>query len=147
MSSREQNLSDDLGFYFKRIDVMMVKQVNAALKEYGMTFSQMKVLVYILGHEGERINLRDIEERFELTHPTVVGILKRMEQKGLIESIQNPSDRRSRNIVPTQKAYEVDEEMKSAREKLNRSIASKITDTQLAQLRDLLELVYSGLCE
>jgi len=139
--------NDDIGFYFKRIDVMMVKQVNEALKEHDVTFSQMKVLSYILAHENEKINLRDIETEFELTHPTVVGILNRMEQKELIRSEQNPSDRRSRNIIPTDRARDVARDMCEAKQELNRKLTSKITDAQLDELRGLLELVYNGLCE
>ena len=41
---------------------------------------------------------RDIEEAFQLSHPTVSGILTRLEKKEFIELYPDPADRRCKRI-------------------------------------------------
>ena len=48
--------------------------------------------------EGEKTTLRDIEEYFGVSHPTVTGILRRMEAKGLVTGCTDGEDRRCRVI-------------------------------------------------
>ncbi len=78
----------------------------------GLTPAQLFVLHYIAKHQGENICHRDIEKQFELTHATVSGIISRLEAKGFINCYADENDRRYRNIVITDKAKCVEDEMK-----------------------------------
>ena len=78
----------------------------------GLTPAQLFVLHYIAKHQGENICHRDIEKQFELTHATFSGIISRLEAKGFINCYADENDRRYRNIVITDKAKCVEDEMK-----------------------------------
>ncbi len=78
----------------------------------GLTPAQLFVLHYIAKHQGENICHRNIEKQFELTHATVSGIISRLEQKGFINCYADENDRRFRNIIITDKAKCVENEMK-----------------------------------
>ena len=54
---------------------------------------------------------RDIEEEFHLSHPTVSGLLSRLEKKGFIEFRPDPEDRRCKRIYLLPKGRECNETM------------------------------------
>lgn len=54
---------------------------------------------------------RDIEQHFHLSHPTVSGILSRLEKKGFIELRSDETDRRCKRIYILSKGRECNERM------------------------------------
>lgn len=62
----------------------LVKFRNQDLSEYGLTSVQAEVISFLLKNKGEQINIQDVQSNLMLTHPTVIGIVKRLELKGLI---------------------------------------------------------------
>ena len=73
------------------------QQVTAALTEMDLTASQGPVLGYI-AHRQLPPCARDIEEEFHLSHPTVSGLLSRLEKKGFVEFFPDEHDRRCKRI-------------------------------------------------
>ena len=49
---------------------------------------------------------RDVEEAFQLSHPTVSGLLNRLEKKGFIVLQSDPADRRCKRICLLPKGKE-----------------------------------------
>ena len=62
----------------------LVKFRNQDLLEYGLTSVQAEVISFLLKNRDEQINMQDVQNNLMLTHPTVIGIVKRLESKGLI---------------------------------------------------------------
>ncbi|MBE6517783.1 MAG: MarR family transcriptional regulator [Thermoplasmata archaeon] len=62
--------------------------VNSKLSETDLTLTQFKVL-YVLSHctDDGTATQKQIEEHLYITHPTAVGLFRRMESKGLIENL------------------------------------------------------------
>lgn len=54
---------------------------------------------------------RDIEEAFHLSHPTVSGLLSRLEKKGFLEFRPDAQDRRCKRIYALPKGRELHETM------------------------------------
>lgn len=54
---------------------------------------------------------RDIEAAFRLSHPTVSGLLSRLEKKGFLEFRPDPDDRRCKRIYILPKGKECNELM------------------------------------
>ena len=71
--------------------------MTAALAQMELTAAQSHVLGYII-HRGDPPCARDIEEEFHLSHPTVSGLLARLEKKGFIEFFSDEADRRCKRI-------------------------------------------------
>lgn len=68
-----------------------------ALETMELTAAQGHIMGY-LAHRETPPCPRDIESAFHLSHPTVSGILSRLEQKGFIELRTDPEDRRCKRI-------------------------------------------------
>ena len=75
-----------------------------------LTAAQGPILGFI-EHAQEPPCSRDIEEAFSLSHPTVSGILSRLEKKGFIEFRSDAEDRRCKRIFMLPKGSACNETM------------------------------------
>ncbi len=103
---------EHIGPLIRLLDKEFEQLHSEKAKSMGLTPVQLFVLHYIAMHQGQNICHRDIEKQFELTHATVSGIISRLESKGFINCYADENDRRYRNIVITEKARCVENEMK-----------------------------------
>ena len=67
--------------------------MNESLAQIGLTSAQGHIMGRLM-HSKEHLRARDIEREFCLSHPTVSGILSRLEKKGFIELRPDPADKR-----------------------------------------------------
>ena len=81
------------------------QSVTNALETMDLTAAQGPIMGY-LAHQRQPPCPRDIEKEFQLSHPTVSGILSRLEQKGFIELRTDPDDRLCKRIYVLPKGKE-----------------------------------------
>ena len=62
-----------------------------------LTAAQGQIMGYLATHPQPPCP-RDLEEAFHLSHPTVSGLLSRLEQKGFVELRRDSDDRRCKRI-------------------------------------------------
>jgi DNA-binding MarR family transcriptional regulator len=111
--------------------------VTAALTQMDLTAAQSHVLGYIT-HRQDPPCARDIEEVFQLSHPTVSGILSRLEQKDFIELRPDDQDRRCKRIYARPKGWELEEHMHAAIRAMEEKIVQDFAEEEKAQFADLL---------
>ena len=93
-----------LGHRIRLLSQAMCQSMDRTLNEQDLTAIQSFILWYLETAGESVIRPKDIEKRFSLTHPTVSGILQRMEDKGFIRQLPDPDDHRCKRIVPTEQA-------------------------------------------
>jgi len=81
------------------------QKMTSALEQLELTAAQGHIMGY-LTHCMEPPCPKDVEEKFHLSHPTVSGILSRLEQKGFIELRPDAKDRRFKRIAVLPKGME-----------------------------------------
>lgn len=86
------------------------QSMTAALEEMDLTAAQGHILGY-LSHQNAPPCPRDIESVFHLSHPTVSGLLSRLEQKGFIRLYPDPNDRRCKRICLSEKGLQCHDTM------------------------------------
>ena len=84
--------------------------MTTALEEQELTSAQGHIMGY-LSRQKEPPCPRDIEEAFHLSHPTVSGLLSRLEQKGFIRQYPDPADRRYKRIYLEEKGLQCHDTM------------------------------------
>ena len=84
--------------------------VTNALAELELTSAQGRILGYLAMRKTAPCP-KDIEEEFRLSHPTVSGILSRLEQKRFIQLRTDPEDRRCKRIYILEKGIQCHELM------------------------------------
>ena len=85
------------GHYVRILHWCTDQRMTAALMQMDLTASQGPILGFI-AHRKEAPCARDIEEEFRLSHPTVSGLLARLEKKGFIEFFPDETDRRCKRL-------------------------------------------------
>lgn len=133
----------DIGRYVKLINDRIKISMDASLKESGLTLSQTRVLGYIHSRGG-RTTQKEIEDFLEVSHPTVVGIISRLEKKGFLSCYFDPDNKRSKVVCNTKKAKElsvfVEREIKRVEERLTAGLSEK----EIGELRRMLQMIYNN---
>lgn len=80
--------------------------MTGALAQMDLTAAQGHIMGY-LAHRAQPPCSRDIEETFHLSHPTVSGLLSRLEKKGFLEFRPDEADRRCKRIYLLPKGTDV----------------------------------------
>ena len=112
--------------------------ITASLEQMDLTASQGRILGY-LSHQPSPPCPKDIEEAFHLSHPTVSGLLSRMEQKGFIELRSDPDDRRCKRIYTLPKGEQCHERMHQTICANEKRIVEGFTPEEQAQFAALLQ--------
>ena len=86
------------------------QNMTNALAQMDLTAAQGRIMGFI-AHSRTPLCSRDIEEEFRLSHPTVSGLLARLEKKGFIEFRPDEKDRRCKRIVMLPKGWECHDTM------------------------------------
>ena len=127
----------NLGHYVRILHWCADQRMTHALMEVDLTASQGPILGYI-AHRKTPPCSRDIEEEFHLSHPTVSGLLSRLEKKDFIEFLPDETDRRCKRIYLLPRGREFIE-----------TIRRTIEETEIQMVQDFTgeekELFYSFL--
>ncbi len=141
MQDCSQNLGPRLRYLNNRITQYMDQQFLAL----DLTSTQSFILHHLSLHENEAMYPKDIEKRFHLTHPTVSGVLQRLEAKNFIVIEPDRADRRCKRIRLTDRARRCDEAVGQAFETLERLMCSGMSEEEQQTLLRLLDLASANL--
>lgn len=90
-------MNDHIGPRLKYLHFCTDQAITAALTQMDLTAAQGHILSY-LSHHPQPPCPKDIEEAFHLSHPTVSGLLSRLEKKEFIAIRPDETDRRCKRI-------------------------------------------------
>lgn len=126
-----------LGHMFRLLSCSVSQQITCALASVDLTSAQGRILGY-LDHCAQPPCPRDIEEQFQLSHPTVSGLLSRMEKKGFIALRPDPDDRRCKRIYILPKGGELNEAIRSTIDGMEQQIVRGFTPEEQRIFESLL---------
>lgn len=131
-----ENISFDLIKGIKKANNQILKQENDIVKEYNLTTSQYGVLecLYIKGN----MCINELIERLISTSGTMTVIIKNLEKNGYIIRENKCDDRRSYNIVLTEKGTEIVKKILPKRKKQANDFADTLSKKEQEELLDLL---------
>lgn len=125
------------GHYIRVLHCATDQAMTAALASMELTAAQGHVMGFI-AHQQTPPRARDIEQAFRLSHPTVSGLLSRLEKKGFIEFREDPDDRRSKRICILPKGREMEETMHRVIEENEERLVRDFTEEEKEIFSDLL---------
>ena len=98
------------GYLLRHLHSCVDQNMTTALASMDLTAAQGAIMGFII-HSKTAPCARDIESRFHLSHPTVSGLLSRLEKKGFIEFRPDEADRRCKRIYLLPKGTQLNETM------------------------------------
>ena len=112
--------------------------ITKALEEMDLTSAQGHIMGY-LSHSPAPPCPRDIEEAFHLSHPTVSGLLSRLEKTGFVELRTDTHDRRCKRIYVLPKGKECHEKMHQTIESIENRLVSGFSPEEQQQFESFLD--------
>lgn len=114
------------------------QQISASLEDMELTCSQGHVMGFLI-HRETMPCPRDVEEAFSLSHPTVSGLLSRLEKKGFLELIPDDQDRRCKRIRVLPKGRQSMDRLHTGIRKTEENLVADFTPEEKEQFFLLLD--------
>lgn len=137
--------------YFRAISNALRREMDQQVEQFGLTSGQGMFLRRIWFCQ-ERLHVpvyaRDLEEFFSIKHPTVSGILQRLEAGGYVEFHSDTEDRRCKTIHLTQKALDAQVMVEQHISQVNDRLLQGMSPEQVETFRQLMEIAAQnmGIC-
>lgn len=126
-----------VGILLKQITDKIKVSADASLKSRGLTLSQGRMLKFVSGHP-DGVTQKVIENHFQVSHPTVVGIIARMEKNGYLECWMDAEDKRNKMVRLTEKAWPVSRELEQEMDNNERWLLQGLSEQQIDNLYESL---------
>jgi len=129
-------LDQCINFVLTKAQQSVYQLFKAELHSYGVTPGQYGILKCLWDKNGQ--TAKQLAEQLFLDSSTVTGILDRLENKGLVKRQPNSRDRRSLQVVLTNKGRELEGPLSQAIVRANQKALLKLEDDEIKQLQQLL---------
>ena len=134
-------------FYWKKILNRLKQEADSRLKQYGITYAQFGIIAYMIDNRDITVTQKMIEQFYELSHVTVIGILKRLEKNGFLRCVVNPDDKRSRIVILEDKGVEIFNTIGFSQESIRKRIREVIGDSKCDMLDEITKEIYDNFNE
>lgn len=131
----------EIGPMIKSINDSIRTQADSDLKDHHLTFAHSRVLIYLKDRENYQATQKEIEDFLQVSHPTVTGIVSRMQRNGIVTCHTDPDDKRNKIVTLTPYALSVSDEMDERVKLLENRMLKGLTSEEADTLRNLLERV------
>ncbi|MFS8049520.1 MarR family winged helix-turn-helix transcriptional regulator [Rhizobium sp. BR 314] len=132
-----------LGFILHDVARLLRKRFEQRAKDLGLTRSQWQTLAYLANNEG--IHQAGLAEMLEIEPITLVRILDKLSERGLVERRQHPSDRRSWLLYMREEARPLIDAMRNIGEQTRKEALEGVPPEDRERLHELLILMKSNL--
>ncbi|HHX95086.1 MAG TPA: MarR family transcriptional regulator [Clostridia bacterium] len=107
-----------------------------------LTAMQGWIIAYLYHRgNGQEIFQRDIEKKFDVRRSTVTGVLKLMEQKGLITREPVEHDARLKSLKLTPKAVSLHEMVMQKFEEVENKLRSGLTEEEIEAFFEIIDKI------
>lgn len=130
-----------LGYNARRAALAVIGVFLQRMAPYGLRPVDFSVLTLIAHNPG--ITSRQICAALDILPPNLVGMIKSLDKRGLIERRPHPTDRRAQGLHLSPSGRKLQKDAQATATKLERDVASRLSEQELDQLKELLQRVYS----
>jgi len=130
---------ENISYLIIKTSKLLKNSLDKKLSQHGITAAQFSVLNQI-ANRNCLITSAEVASNLSSDRPTISGIINRLEEKGLLEKISNPEDKRSTYLKLNQEVLELVNELRKLSDELNKEIwdMGKSDMPQVRTIRDSL---------
>ena len=136
----------------KAANTLIEKQINnnfaGMIKEYSLTGAQISLMVFLYDSKGRTITQKEIEGAFVLSHPTIRGIVKRLEDSKLIWTSHLKTDQRQIVLTLSNKGFNlIDKNIAKIHKILddtNEKIVGDLSSREISHLEQILDRIIAA---
>lgn len=138
----------ELKYYFKKIHNQLEAGFNRKYKKYGLTGTQLDVLLYLSKNSCQKNTLTDLAAHFNVKHTSIIHVQRILEKKGLICK-SAVSGSRSKPIRLTDRGEQLGRQILSEIEQtsplLDQIMFAGLSDADRQLLERMLQQIYENL--
>lgn len=134
----------DMGYLIKSINDKLKVKADSMLKSHDLTISQSRIVGF-LAQKGGQATQKEIEEFFDVSHPTIVGLVSRMEQNGMLTTFVSTEDRRNKIVKLTDSALMIANDIKASVATSEKELLQDLTNEEVETLKNLLSRVLDNI--
>jgi DNA-binding MarR family transcriptional regulator len=131
-----------LGYNARRAALAVIGVFLQRMAPFGLRPVDFSVLTLIAHNPG--ITSRQLCAALDILPPNLVGMIKSLDKRGLIERRPHPTDRRAQGLHLSPAGKKMQKEAQTTATKLESDVASRLSAQELGTLKDLLRKVYRG---
>ena len=117
---------------------------DANMKKRGITFSQLQVLIVLNKHNGT-MTQKELEHELNVSHPTMVGLLQRLEKNGYVSFKTDNNDKRIKIVKESKKALKFKEETQQRIHDMSVTMFQNLNDKEKEELYRMLNVINDDL--
>ncbi len=129
------------GQMLKQIHDGLEKRGNNAMRKQGLTFTQVSALLTLLNFPEHKATLKELEKALHVAQSTTVGIINRLEQKDLVKTFGDDSDRRIKWVQITPEGETCCSQAHENMKETEAFLLSPLTDEEQKTFLSLLQKV------
>ncbi|MEZ5662169.1 MAG: MarR family winged helix-turn-helix transcriptional regulator [Burkholderiaceae bacterium] len=129
-----------LGYNARRAALAVISVFLQRMAPYGLRPVDFSVLSVIAHNPG--VNSRQICAALDILPPNLVGMIKSLEKRGLIERKPHPTDRRAQGLHLTPAGQQLMTEAEATASDLESNVARRLSASEQQTLIRLLRKVY-----
>lgn len=96
----------DCAILIKQINDALFKRANRHLAATGLTLSQMRLQQLLMEAPEKSLSFKEVEHELHVAQSTTVGLIGRLEKKGLVRTWTDETDRRTKMVHLTEAGEE-----------------------------------------
>ena len=131
-----------LGYNARRAALAVIAVFLKRMEPYGLRPVDFSVLTLIAHNPG--VTSRQLCAAPDILPPNLVGMIKSLDRRGLIERRAHPTDGRSQGLHLSDEGRKIQREAQRVATQLEKDVATGLDEAELATLNHLLRKVYRG---
>ena len=129
-----------IGYMLKQINDKIKVSAEVNLRKHKLTLSQTRVLQYI-AKQGGTVTQKSIEDYLQVAHPTVVGIVTRMEKNDFLDCYFDENDKRIKIVRLTEKAMKLSKVLEFEIAEQEQLLTKGLSEKDLEHLYHVLRII------
>ncbi|MCD8339750.1 MAG: MarR family transcriptional regulator [Burkholderiales bacterium] len=110
-----------------------------------ITSSQASVMLFLFKNRSQQVTQQNVQTALMLSHPTITGLMQRLETKGFIQRISDPQDGRCKAVELTPKGEEIEKALKNNTRAMEQRALNGLTTQELTILDYCLRTIAENL--
>ena len=139
------NNKEEIRYIIHKLDKSFKINIDNELSDHDLTYSQSQLLRHIFEHNGT-LSQKEIQALMNVSHPTVVGLVKRLEAKGYVSSEVDHDDKRNRIVMTTELANNFKSDMFASKEKFDEKMFIGFDEKEISELYSMLKHMLNNIC-
>ena len=132
---------ESCGLAIKHINDALARRSNAQLKSHNVTLSQIAVLHALSTRPNAEATFKELERTLRVSQPTTVGLIARLQEKGLVETCVSTDDLRVKIARLTAEGCALEAEARVDMEREEAALLAGFSREEKKQFHQFLERV------